>query len=431
MPVSNKLMDAALEAMKDGYVCDSCLGRSVAELLSGFSNAERGKVLRTYIAMLIDSGEKPDVDASNFYGMKFRNAKMSAKKPGKCKICKNFFSERVGELAEAIAKKTKDYEFRTFLIGTVVSPEMAKAEEDAWHSAGVEFVEPIKNEINREVGKAFEKITRKKFDLKEPDVVAIIDLKDGKITLQVRSVFVYGEYRKLVRGIPQTKWLCRECRGKGCPRCKGKGKMYETSVQENIEPPLLKAAKAKASKMHGSGREDIDVRCLGWRPFILELVRPMVRKLNLSKLQAQVNRSRKVKVRGLKLASRKDVEQVKFARHDKTYRAEVVFEKKIDASKLKLIKKLAGRSIDQRTPRRVAHRRADLVRRRGLKRISVRKMGPRKLVLTLTGEAGIYVKELITGDEGRTSPSVAELLGSKVKSIQLDVIKIHARKGKL
>jgi tRNA pseudouridine synthase 10 len=424
MPTSEKILSAAVEAMKDGFVCDACLGRSVAELLSGFSNAERGRILRTYIAMLLDSGEKLDVDASNFSGMKFRNAKVDSKKPGKCKICKNFFSERVEELAKAVAKRTADYEFKTFLMGTIVSAEMAKAEEEAWHNAGVEFVEPIKNEINREVGKAVEKLTGKKFNLKEPDIVVILDLEQNKVSLQVKSLYIYGRYQKLVRGMPQTRWLCRECKGKGCPRCKGKGKMYETSVQENIEPPLLKAAKAKASKMHGSGREDIDVRCLGWRPFILELVRPMVRKLNLRKLQTQVNKSKKVKVQGLKFASKKDVEDVKSSRYDKTYRAEVIFEKKIDASKLKLVKKLAGRDIDQRTPRRVAHRRADLVRKRGLKKISVRKLGPKKLEIKLTGEAGIYVKELISGDDGRTSPNVAELLDNKVKSIKLDVIKI-------
>jgi tRNA pseudouridine synthase 10 len=424
MPTSEKILSAAIEAMKDGYVCDSCLGRSVAELLSGFSNAERGRVLRTYIAMLLDSGEKLDVDASNFSGMKFRNAKVDAKKPGKCKICKNFFSERVEELAKAVAKRTADYEFKTFLIGTIVSGEMAKAEEEAWYSAGVEFVEPIKNEINREVGKRIEKLTGKNFNLKEPDIVVILDLEQNKVSLQVKSLYVYGRYQKLVRGMPQTRWLCRECKGKGCPRCKGKGKMYETSVQENIEPHLLKAAKAKASKMHGSGREDIDVRCLGWRPFVLELVRPMVRKLNLRKLQTQVNKSKKVKVQGLKFASKKGVEDVKSSRYDKTYRAEVIFEKKIDASKLKLVKALAGGNISQRTPKRVAHRRADLVRKRGLKKISVRKLGPKKLEIKLTGEAGIYVKELISGDEGRTSPNVAELLDNKVKSIKLDVIKI-------
>ncbi|MFH1623071.1 MAG: tRNA pseudouridine(54/55) synthase Pus10 [Candidatus Aenigmatarchaeota archaeon] len=425
------LLEKITDVLKGEYVCDSCLGRQCAELLSGFSNTERGRILRVYTAMLVDAGENLDVGASNLYGFKFRNTKFHAVKPNKCKICKNFFSERVEELAKAIAKKTAGYEFKTFLIGTVVSAEMAKAEEDAWHSTGVEFVEPIKNEINREVGKAFEKITHMKFDLKEPDIVAIIDLGQDKISLQVKSIYVYGRYQKLVRGIPQTKWLCRECKGKGCPRCKGKGKMYETSVHENIEPPLLKAAKAKASKMHGSGREDIDVRCLGWRPFILELVRPMVRNLDLRKLQAQVNKSRKVKVRGLKIAGKRDVEDVKSSRHDKTYMAEVVFEKKIDVSKLKLVKALAGKGVDQRTPRRVAHRRADLVRRRGLKRISVRRLGPRKLEMKLTGEAGIYVKELITGDEGRTSPSVAELLGNKVKSIKLDVIKIHVKRGKI
>lgn len=430
MAVSEKIAQTAIELMKDGYVCDSCLGRNVAELLSGFSNAERGKILRAYVAMLLDAGEKIDVDISNFHGMKFRHAKMDAKKPGKCKVCKGFFSERVDELAEAIAKKTKGFEFRTFLIGTVLSPEMAKAEEDAWHSAGVEFVEPIKNEINREVGKRFEKLARKKFELKDPDIVALIDLKENKVSLQVRSVFVYGEYQKLVRGMPQTRWLCRECRGKGCPRCKGKGKMYDTSVQENIEPPLLKAAKAKTTKMHGSGREDIDVRCLGWRPFIIELMRPMVRGLDLKKLQRAVNKSRKVKVRGLKLASKKDVEAVKFARHDKTYRAEVIFERKIDDKLLRAARKMQGVTLEQRTPQRVAHRRADLTRSRTIKKLQLRKLGPRKLEVKLTGEAGVYVKEFISGDNGRTVPSLADALDNKVKSIQLDVVKIcPLRKG--
>jgi len=424
MAPSDKLAQAAIEAMKGGYACDSCLGRLAAELLSGFSNAERGKILRAYVAMLLDAGENIDVDNSNFYGVKFRHAKVDAAKPGKCHICKGFFDERVDELANAVAKKTKDYEFRTFLIGTVVSPELAKAEEELWHKAGVEFVEPIKNEINREVGKRVERLVRKKFDLKMPDIVAVLDLAHDRIVLQARSVYLYGQYRKLVRGMPQTKWLCRECKGKGCPRCKGRGKMYETSVQENIEPPLLKAAKAKESRMHGSGREDIDVRCLGWRPFIIEMVRPMVRTLDLRKLQSQVNKSRKVKVRGLKLASKKDVEEVKSARYDKVYRAEVVFEKKIDDRLLRAARKLQGVTLEQRTPQRVAHRRADLVRSRKVKKLQLRKLGPRKLEVKLTGEAGVYVKEFISGDNGRTMPNLASVLDNKAKKIQLDVMKI-------
>ena len=46
----------------------------------------------------------------------------------------------------------------------------------------------------------------------------------------------------------------------------------------------------------------------------------------------------------------------------------------------------------------------------------------------IKGEAGLYVKELVTGDDGRTQPSISSLVGeASVK--QLDVIKIHL-KGK-
>ena len=139
-----RVTEKAIGLMKDFYVCDNCLGRAFAELLSGLSNMERGKIIRHYIAFLIDSGEKIDVDVSNFYGIKFRNIKMKPKKPEKCKICKNFFLEKINELAESVVKKIADYEFDTFLIGTIVSDELIESEEKMWNKAGIEFVEPIK-----------------------------------------------------------------------------------------------------------------------------------------------------------------------------------------------------------------------------------------------------------------------------------------------
>ncbi|MEK6910102.1 MAG: hypothetical protein AABW61_03445 [Candidatus Aenigmatarchaeota archaeon] len=36
------------------------------------------------------------------------------------------------------------------------------------------------------------------------------------------------------------------------------------------------------------------------------------------------------------------------------------------------------------------------------------------------------MKELITGDEGRTQPNVSGLINNKVKKLSLDVIKIHS-----
>jgi len=426
MVINEKVTKKVIELMKGRYICDSCLGRNFAELLSGLTNKERGKIIRHYIAFLIDSGEKISVDTSNFYGIKFRNVKIKPKAPKKCEVCKNFFLEKIDELAKSVAKKMNEYEFNSFLIGTIVSSDLIRAEEKIWEKSGIEFVEPIKNEINREVGKRVERLTKRKFSLANPDIVAIIHLETNRVKLQIRSLYIYGKYQKLARGISQTKWICRQCGGKGCVACEGEGKLYKTSVQELVEKPLIKAAKAKKSKFHGAGREDVDARCLGKRPFVIELVKPIKRKINLKKIQAQINKSKKVKVYALKIAQKKDIQEVKFSRYDKTYRAEVTFSKKIDKKKLKLLKNMRGETIKQKTPKRVAHRRSSRVRKRKLKKISAKLIGDKRLELKIRGEAGLYVKEFITGDEGRTEPNVAELLGNKVKSIKLDVVKIHS-----
>jgi tRNA pseudouridine synthase 10 len=424
--MNEKITKKAIELMKTQYICDNCLGRQFAELLSGLSNDERGKIIRHYIAFLLDAGEKIDIDTSNFYGMKFRNVKIKPKKPGKCKVCKNFFLEKIDTLAKSIVKKLSGYEFDTFLIGTVVSTDLIKAEEGVWEKAGIEFVEPIKSEINREIGKRIERVTKKNFSIDTPDITAIINLSSNKVELQIRSLYIYGKYQKLARGISQTKWICRECGGKGCVVCKGEGKLYKTSVQEIVEKQLITVAKAKRSKFHAAGREDVDARCLGKRPFVIELVKPRKRKFGLKKIQSQINKSKKIKVYGLKIASKKGIQEVKFSRYDKTYLAEVTFAKKTDKKKLKLLKNLEGTTINQKTPKRVVHRRSERIRKRKVKKVSVKAVGGKKLELKIRGEAGLYIKELITGDDGRTEPNISTLLNNKVKSIKLDVIKIHS-----
>jgi tRNA pseudouridine synthase 10 len=423
-----KVMEKAMILLGKGYICDWCLGREFAELLSGMSNNERGQTIRRFACFLLDSGEKLGISDENLQEMKFRNAKVipQAQLDKVCRSCGGFFPKSIEEWGNKVSKKFSSFEYETFLVGTVLSPDLAKREEGIWKEAGVDFVEPMKNEINREVGKVVTRITGKEFDAKEPDMTAILDLEKGSVSLHSRSVLIRGRYQKLARGVPQTEWFCRDCHGKGCPRCEGMGKMYKTSVQGIIEAPLLKAAKAKESKFHGSGREDIDARCLGKRPFVIELVRPMVRSIDLKKLSKAINRSSKVKVYGLYFAAPKEVDEVKSARHEKSYLAEVDFEGPIDRSKVAGIKKqIEGIHIQQRTPRRVMHRRANLLRDRTVKGISIKVTGPKKMEIKVRGEAGLYIKELISGDEGRTKPSVSEILGNKVKRIKLDVIQIH------
>ena len=423
--VAEKVTEKAIEAMKGQFICDSCIGRNFAELLSGLTNKERGRIIRHYIAFLVDSGERIDVDTSNFYGIKFRNVKIRPDKPKKCAVCKNFFLDELEDTARKILDRVKGAEFDTFLIGTVVSDGLLHAEETAWHRIGVEWCEPIKSEINRELGKLVEKLAQKKYKEKNPDVMAVVDLNTGRVNLQISSLYISGGYKKLVRGIPQTKWLCVKCGGKGCEACEGLGKLYKTSVQEQIEKPLIKAAKAKKSKFHGAGREDVDARCLAYRPFVIELLRPLKRKVDLEKMRGLINKSRKVQVSRLKFAGKDDVTRIKSYSSDKTYLAVVAFENDIDKRKLGLVRKLAGQTISQKTPSRVAHRRADKYRKRKIKAVGARQTGRRELELRIRAEAGTYIKEMIDGDGGRTELNIAGILGNKVKSIKLDVIKIH------
>jgi len=41
--------------------------------------------------------------------------------------------------------------------------------------------------------------------------------------------------------------------------------------------------------------------------------------------------------------------------------------------------------------------------------------------LEVEAEAGTYIKELISGDEGNTEPSLADVLGAEANCVQLDV----------
>ncbi|MDI6826100.1 MAG: tRNA pseudouridine(54/55) synthase Pus10 [Candidatus Aenigmarchaeota archaeon] len=401
------MKEKVIEMLKESYVCDRCLGRAMAQLLTGMTNEERGKILRYYVAMLIDSGEKIDVENSNFYGIKFHNKKIEIEKPHECSVCSNLFKE-LKKKAKSIVKKMKKYGYNTFLVGCKLTPELIEKEQELWDRVGIEWCESIKNEINREIGIEIEKITGKTMNRKSPDVTVMFDLNTDDVELSVRSLYIYGKYQKLVRGIPQTRW---------------RKKIFRTSVQEVIEKPFLKQTKTESTRFHGSGREDINVRCLAWRPFVLELISPTIRNIDLERIKSEINQSKKVKVKDLKIVGKEVVRIIKSADYDKTYRAIVAFEKPVE--NIKRLDELKGTIITQKTPSRVLRRRSDKIRKRKVKSIKCKFLSKNKVELTITAQAGLYIKELIDGNEGRTEPSVAGLLNNKVKKIELDVIKIH------
>ncbi|HID71604.1 MAG TPA: tRNA pseudouridine(54/55) synthase Pus10, partial [Thermoplasmata archaeon] len=283
--------------------------------------------------------------------------------------------------------------------------------------------------LKTEIGKKIQEKTGKIVDFHRPDIMAILDTRYDDVRLQISSIYIYGRYRKLVRGIPQTVWHCRKCRGKGCRYCHFSGKMYETSVQELIAEPVLKVSGGTKTSFHGMGREDIDALMLGnGRPFVLEIKEPKKRVLDYEKLEKEVNKAHPglVEILGLRSSSHEEVVKIKSSNYPKRYRVKVKCAQKVEEAKLKkAFQTLTGAVIEQRTPLRVKHRRADKVRKRKVLEIEGRILDDHTLEIEVKGESGLYIKELVHGDGGRTKPSLSELLENECEVETLDVIWIY------
>ncbi|MDD1719784.1 MAG: tRNA pseudouridine(54/55) synthase Pus10 [Methanoregulaceae archaeon] len=391
-----------------GEICDPCLGRFFGKRSFGLTNRERGRSLRIADAIA-------------------RNIPFQ-EHSGSCWVCGDLLDE-VGAWADRVSSAVSGIEFRTFLIGTRVPPLVAENEEMVWSDLSLSDPEPIKSEVNREVGKAVSAHLGKEVDLKQPDLVAILDIRNGSVEVQISPVFFRGRYCKFERGIPQTHWDCRACQGRGCERCNFTGKQYMDSVEELIGRPVTAIFSAETAVLHGSGREDIDARMVGTgRPFIMEVVSPRVRTTDLADLEERINQSAagRVSVSLGGWCGRDAVEIIKSNKAHKKYRILVEIEGTVSPDELRTaLATLKGVRISQRTPERVSHRRADLVRPRHVLDIEYIGEEGGRFTIEVTGEAGLYIKELVSGDSGRTRPSLAEVLGKEACVVTLDVVQVE------
>ena len=391
-----------------GPICDHCLGRLVAKRSHGLSNDERGRAIRTYMALVNDI----PYDGS----------------PKDCWICGNLF-DTADNWAERICHALEHIECHTFLMGSRTPPLMNEAEEMLWTDFELFSPEPIKSEINREFGKAVSKRSDLVVEFKTPDVVVLVDLVTEGIDVQIRSLFLAGRYLKLERGIPQTHWHCRSCQGEGCGICNGTGKQYADSVEELIGAPILAITKGTHVTLHGAGREDIDALMLGTgRPFILEIHNPLIRTVELQEVEKAVNEagSGRVQITELSFSERSEVEILKNHKGHKRYRILVDIDGVVSEEELqRSLNELQNATIHQRTPQRVSHRRADKVRKRAVLEITLLGRKKQEYEISVLGEAGLYIKELISGDDGRTNPSLSKLLGKQAQVTELDVVYVE------
>ena len=390
----------------DGKICKNCLGRKLSKTIEGTDNIDRANKVCSELNINLDDAD--------------------------CVICDNLFDK----LDEGLYKKIDDkinqlgIEFDTFLVGSKIDKSIQKRDEEFSEKFDLS-VETIKKEVNRLIGLGIWEIYDKEAEFESQDIVFNVDLVgEPKVKIQINPLYIEGKYNKLKRGIPQTKWPCTKCKGRGCEECNFTGKQYPESVEELISEHFLKLTKGREAKFHGAGREDIDVLMLGsGRPFVLEIKEPKIRKLDLQKLEEEINKINegKTSYHNLHVCERRRKAEIKQSSPDtyKVYRALVKCDEAFDEVKLEELTKL--NEIHQQTPLRVLRRRADKVRIKHVLDLSYDVIDEKTFSMGIKTEGGLYIKELISGDEGRSHPNVGELLGVNAICEQLDVIEVSEK----
>ncbi len=351
-----------------------------------------------------------------------------------CFVCRGVFRQ-LDDVSILPLEELRKWEYETFWVGSRLEFGMLSREKQIAEKLHCEPLHTIKADVNRELGLRISRHTGKMARMEHPDMLIVIDISFMTFQLEPSPLFIYGRYRKFQRGIPQTKWPCRKCHGKGCSYCGNRGKMYETSVEEIVAGPAMAATMAESHSFHGMGREDIDAVMLGeGRPFVLELWKPMKRSIDLSALRERINSEGegRIAVSSLRYSSKDEVRRLKKETPEKSYVVRFRILGKINKEKLSAaIEEISGKTLAQRTPVRVAHRRADKVRERRIIECSLLEYDGDIASVLVRAQSGTYIKELVTGDEGRTQPSISAALNSSCEVISLDVLDVSTGADKL
>lgn len=189
-------------------------------------------------------------------------------------------------------------------------------------------------------------------------------LKLVKCSIVGPTIFVAGRYRKLSRDLSQTPWILDGKRMK----CDS----LQEIIGRKVAPYFGINIDTNSEKMvfMSSGREDVDVRCLGkGRPFVLEIQdskKLVLPARDAANIESQIDESKLVSVQHLQIVKREDLVHIKSGEEEKRkfYRAHCVLQEPATVEIMQKLDIPDGFLIQQKTPLRVLHRRPLLTRPR-------------------------------------------------------------------
>jgi tRNA pseudouridine synthase 10 len=428
----NKIVEDVEKTLSKYPLCDHCLGRLFAKYGVGLSNRERGSSLKTMIGFkLYDDYSSKRISRDSLLALA-ENAgepltrmveKLFAENvnPKTCFICGGRISEEwLDSVAETVYEKLKEASVTRFIVGVKLGRDLREKELQLLTETGFTRAESLKNEIKREVGKKVMAKYGLVPDFEKPEATAIVKLDENfnyRVELVITPVLLKGVYNKRGRNISHVPWLTKQG-----------GRKYPLSIQEYLESRLADPFKAKKVKIHAAGREDVDARTLGpGRPLVIEIVEPLTRSYDIEEVNKLI-RSDLVEVRVHKPASRRDIELLKQTSREKrkVYRLLVVSSTPISEARLSELEAYFNDiAIQQRTPIRILTRKKDVLRVRKVYEVRTKPVSSTSFEALVYCDGGLYVKELVHCDQGRTNPCFASILNTELKPVELDVLYIE------
>jgi len=423
--VEGLIISNAIEILRKYPLCDRCLGRLFAKYGLGLNNVLRGRAIKTLVLMEIHRKICQDLSYIDMLKDLWPNVGVMPQLYSKyvgpvtlrhsCYICSDKLDIIIYKLLTDALSKLSMYKVRTFVVGVNSGSELEKREREVISEFQIDSWESIRREVKRELGKKIKALMGIEPDFKHPDVIISIDLDSLSVNVVSTPTYLLGRYIKLGRNISQLRWVL-----------KSGVRKYPLSLEDVLDK-IRSCVNAEQLKIHAAGREDVDVRMLGsGRQFIVELKNLKNKDLSIEQLNKCVQGSTWILIDFSEVVEPRYVRELKLKNVPKIYRILALSEKPLNNDIQSVIEReFTSREIMQRTPTRILRRKRDFLRVRKVYGVRVKVINEYIFEMLVKCDGGLYVKELVHGDFGRTKPSIAEVLDSRLRVLEVDVLRAY------
>ncbi len=423
-PLDCNILSKSAEILRRYPLCSRCLGRLFAKYGLGLSNITRGNAIKTLLLMELHRLVSANIANLNMLREVSDNVgvmpQLISRYLGtvparrKCYVCSGEVEWMISRLAEEAVSELSRFRVRNFVISIRKGSEMERRELDIISEFNLDSWESIRRELKRELGKKVKALTGLEPEFKHPDASVLVDLDALEVKVVTTPTYILCRYVKLGRNISQVRWVSKD------------GIRRRPLAVEDVVEPVARLLGAEAFQIHSVGREDVDVRILGnGRPLVLEFKNVKDKTARVEELGKAITRNDLLFVFLDKFVDRKHLREVKSKKSVKVYRVLTLSKNPLGSDSAEVLaREFSNRVVEQRTPTRALGRRGNSTHMRKVYGVKSRVLGGHLLEMLVMCDGDMYVREFVHGDGGRTSPSIAEVLGTELDVLEIDVVDI-------